>query len=137
MYAILKPVVHVKYTLGHPTVFFLVAGHIALLLCPGTGHLLAPPTKSAAPTIGPGPVLAGVQRPLRRPRFHVWHHDVVLHGRAGQNFGVVFSLWDWLFGTAYRPAAEHPERLGFSDMDAFPKGLLARLAYPLGTKRPA
>ncbi|NKB65864.1 MAG: hypothetical protein GKR89_02270 [Candidatus Latescibacteria bacterium] len=67
---------------------------------------------------------------LNSPRFHVWHHDLVLHGRSGQNFGVIFSLWDWLFGTAYRPQAENPARLGFSDQDAFPKGLLARLVYP-------
>ncbi len=68
---------------------------------------------------------------LNSPRMHVWHHDVVLHGHHGQNFGVVFSVWDWLFGTAYLPAdREGPERLGFADMRHFPRGLLGRFLYP-------
>ena len=70
------------------------------------------------------------------PRFHVWHHDTVLHGRGGQNFAVVFSLWDWLFGTAYSPADRaQPERLGFEGDESFPSGLLPRLLYPLSALR--
>jgi len=65
------------------------------------------------------------------PRMHVWHHDVVLHGRGGQNFGVVFSLWDWLFGTVYWPdGEEQPARLGFKGMERFPRGLIGRLVFP-------
>ena len=65
---------------------------------------------------------------LNSPRMHVWHHDVVLHGRGGQNFGVVFCLWDWLFGTAYLPTDKmQPEKLGFENMETFPRGLLPRL----------
>jgi sterol desaturase/sphingolipid hydroxylase (fatty acid hydroxylase superfamily) len=67
---------------------------------------------------------------LNSPRLHIWHHDVILHGRHGQNFGVVFSLWDFLFGTAYLPAKEQPARLGFSGMERFPETLLPRLFYP-------
>jgi sterol desaturase/sphingolipid hydroxylase (fatty acid hydroxylase superfamily) len=51
-------------------------------------------------------------------------------GRYGQNFGVVFSFWDWIFGTAYMPAEGQPARLGFYRMEEFPEGLLARLLYP-------
>jgi len=70
---------------------------------------------------------------VNSPRFHVWHHDVTLHGRYGQNYGIVFSLWDWLFGTAYLPAEEEqPARLGFEGMEAFPRSLPLRLIYPLG-----
>ena len=36
-------------------------------------------------------------------KMHVWHHDVVQHGRGGQNFGIVLSVWDWIFRTAYWP----------------------------------
>ena len=72
---------------------------------------------------------------INSPRFHVWHHDFVLHGRSGQNFAIVFSLWDWLFGTAYRPAADQPERLGFADMDRFPESLPGRLLYPFWQRR--
>ena len=69
------------------------------------------------------------------PHMHVWHHDVELHGPGGQNFGVVFSLWDWLFGTAYWPAQEQPARLGFARMDLFPGGLAARFLYPFWKAR--
>jgi len=67
---------------------------------------------------------------LNSPRLHVWHHDVINHKKAGQNFGVVFSLWDFLFGTAYLPALQQPEHLGFEGIEQFPKGLVPRLVYP-------
>jgi sterol desaturase/sphingolipid hydroxylase (fatty acid hydroxylase superfamily) len=72
---------------------------------------------------------------LNSPRLHVWHHDVVLHQKFGQNFGVVFSLWDFLFGTAYLPARGEPARLGFERMEEFPQGLLQRLIYPFWKRR--
>jgi sterol desaturase/sphingolipid hydroxylase (fatty acid hydroxylase superfamily) len=69
---------------------------------------------------------------INSPRMHVWHHDVILRGQYGKNFGVVFCLWDWLFGTAYLPTdKDQPERLGFESMEKFPRGLLPRLIYPL------
>ena len=68
---------------------------------------------------------------LNSSRMHVWHHDVELHGRHGQNFAVIFSLWDWVFGTAYLPVdRERPARLGFADQRHFPRGLLRRFLYP-------
>jgi len=70
---------------------------------------------------------------LNSPRLHVWHHDLVQHDPHGQNFGVVFSLWDYLFGTAYAPAQGYPARLGFEGMDQFPSGLISRLIYPIRT----
>ena len=61
----------------------------------------------------------------------MWHHDVVLHGPYGQNYGIVFSLWDWLFGTAYWSVeGEQPARLGFESMEVFPRGLIGRFFYP-------
>ena len=69
---------------------------------------------------------------LNSPRFHVWHHDVILQGQHGQNFAIVLSTWDWLFGTAYYPSErEQPESLGFEDIEKFPRGLIGRLLYPL------
>jgi len=66
------------------------------------------------------------------PMMHVWHHDVEVHGKGGQNFGIVLSVWDWLFGTVYWPKdAERPERLGFAGMDRYPRRLVPRFAYPL------
>lgn len=62
---------------------------------------------------------------------HVWHRDLVLHGRYGQNFGIVFSVWDWLFSTAYFPKeVEQPQELGFENMEKYPTGLVARFVYP-------
>ena len=69
---------------------------------------------------------------LNSPRMHVWHHDRIVRGGHGQNFGVVFSLWDFLFGTALLPeGGAQPERLGFEGIEVFPRGVLGRLVYPL------
>lgn len=70
---------------------------------------------------------------LNSPKMHVWHHDVVLHGNGGQNFGHVLSVWDWLFGTAYWPAdRDNPDRLGFADIDRYPRGVVGRMLFPFG-----
>ncbi len=77
---------------------------------------------------------------LNSPRFHVWHHDVIVRGGHGRNFAVVFSAWDWLFRTAEQPPGQ-PAKLGFEGMETFPKSLPARLFYPFsqwlsGLRRP-
>jgi sterol desaturase/sphingolipid hydroxylase (fatty acid hydroxylase superfamily) len=65
------------------------------------------------------------------PRLHIWHHDVVLHGNAGQNYAIVFSIWDWLFGTIYYPTEKDaPDRLGFQGIHKFPQDLVPRFIYP-------
>lgn len=69
---------------------------------------------------------------LNSPMMHVWHHDVELHGKGGQNFGIVLSVWDWLFGTVYWPEdVDRPRKLGFDGMHQYPRGLVPRFAYPL------
>ena len=69
---------------------------------------------------------------LNSPRFHVWHHDEILHGKHGQNFAIVFSTWDWIFKTSYYPSdIEQPKSLGFENLEKFPKSLLKRLFYPI------
>lgn len=68
---------------------------------------------------------------LNSPRMHVWHHDVELHGKGGQNFGIVLSVWDWLFGTVYWPEQrDEPNRLGFQGMGQYPRSIPGRIAYP-------
>ncbi|MDA0334234.1 MAG: sterol desaturase family protein [bacterium] len=70
---------------------------------------------------------------LNSPKMHIWHHDTEVHGRGGQNFGLVLSVWDWLFRTAYWPAdQEAPQRLGFGGIEAYPRDVPRRLIYPLG-----
>ena len=69
---------------------------------------------------------------VNSPRLHVWHYDVILHGKAGQNYAIVFSVWDWLFKTIYYPQdKESPDQLGFDTIESFPKGLFKRLFYPV------
>jgi sterol desaturase/sphingolipid hydroxylase (fatty acid hydroxylase superfamily) len=69
---------------------------------------------------------------LNSPRMHVWHHDVEQHGKGGQNFGIVLSVWDWLFGTVFWPEDRNePAKLGFRGMSRYPASLLGRFVYPL------
>ena len=68
------------------------------------------------------------------PRMHVWHHDLLKRGEKGRNFGIVFSVWDWLFGTALIPEGQ-PSRLGFEGIESFPTSLPGRLFWPLTALR--
>ncbi len=64
---------------------------------------------------------------LNHPAMHIWHHDLVPHGKYGCNFGINLSLWDWLFGTAFLPDnLEQPAKLGFQGVSRFPKGFFRR-----------
>lgn len=72
---------------------------------------------------------------LNSPKMHVWHHARLEGGAKGHNFGVVFSLWDWLFRTAHLPDGQ-PARLGFQGDEAFPGTLWGRFFWPFsGLKR--
>jgi sterol desaturase/sphingolipid hydroxylase (fatty acid hydroxylase superfamily) len=48
-----------------------------------------------------------LQYVLNGPEMHRWHHaDTV--DRRSVNFATKIAVWDWLFGTAYRPAEKPP-----------------------------
>jgi sterol desaturase/sphingolipid hydroxylase (fatty acid hydroxylase superfamily) len=72
--------------------------------------------------------------PLRylfnNPRMHVWHHEYTKDGRMNLNFGIVLSVWDYLFGTANVPALM-PDQLGFQGMERVPESLVGQMLYPL------
>lgn len=75
---------------------------------------------------------------INSPRMHIWHHMYELpeNRKKGVNFGIGLSLWDWLFGTAYWPDSDEspeqqPEKLGFPDMEDYPKSFIGRFIYPL------
>ena len=73
---------------------------------------------------------------LNSPRMHIWHHDKNPDRPAGVNFGVVFSVWDWIFGTAYMPRdARQPTALGFRNMSKVPSSLLYRFFAPMISKK--
>jgi sterol desaturase/sphingolipid hydroxylase (fatty acid hydroxylase superfamily) len=73
---------------------------------------------------------------LNSPRMHIWHHEYSDDPKATRNFGIIFSCWDWLFGTAYMPD-QSPKRLGFPGVQRFPKGFFAATAWPLTRWLPA
>lgn len=47
---------------------------------------------------------------INSPELHLWHHVHPDHGPVDRNFAITFSLWDWLYRTAYWPA-QSPVRL--------------------------
>ena len=67
---------------------------------------------------------------LNSPRMHLWHHDQSSEGGAAKNFGIVFSLWDHAFGTAYWPRERNPERLGYPGMEEMPATLHGQAFWP-------
>ena len=64
------------------------------------------------------------------PRMHIWHHDFEGDARTTVNFGVIFSCWDWIFGTAKMPD-EPPARIGFPGVETFPRTFFGHVAWPL------
>jgi len=63
------------------------------------------------------------------PNMHIWHHDKVNHLKNGQNFGVIFSTWDYLFKTAYMPKGQ-PLEIGFDGEENYPEDIINRLLWP-------
>ena len=59
-----------------------------------------------------------LQYVLNGPEMHRWHHARELPA-PGKNFGTKLAIWDYLFGTAYRPA-DKPKSYGL-DEPSYPK----------------
>jgi len=70
------------------------------------------------------------------PRMHLWHHDQSSEGGVAKNFGIVLSVWDYLFRTAYWPRDRCPSRLGYPGDDEMPAGFSGQVLWPL-TRRPS
>jgi len=72
---------------------------------------------------------------LNSPRMHIWHHDAERPG-PGVNFGIVLSVWDWIFRTADMPKGPGgPAILGFRRMDEVPMSLFRRFFLPFVDSR--
>ncbi|MCC6816140.1 MAG: sterol desaturase family protein [Saprospiraceae bacterium] len=68
---------------------------------------------------------------FNNPVMHLWHHAKNLPaGSNGVNFGLSLSLWDYLYKTAYVPSENPYEKLGFDQMDKFPKDFIHQEFYP-------
>ena len=67
---------------------------------------------------------------LNSPRMHLWHHDYDVAAGHAVNFGIVFSCWDWLFGTARIPLGP-PRAIGFAGVETFPTNFFGHEIWPL------
>jgi sterol desaturase/sphingolipid hydroxylase (fatty acid hydroxylase superfamily) len=75
-------------------------------------------------TIGAGPL----RRIFVDPAFHRIHHSTDPR-HWGKNFGIMFSIWDQLFGTAYFPKHDEWPDVGLEDR-APPRNIFAWLIHP-------
>ena len=63
------------------------------------------------------------------PRMHLYHHAYDAPA-PGQNFGIILSCWDWLFGTCHLPDEPCP-KIGFPGVDDLPNDFFGQVAWPL------
>lgn len=61
------------------------------------------------------------------PEFHRWHHSKWFKD-YGMNYGTKLAIWDYLFGTVFRPGYKKPRAYGLYD-EAFPLGFFGQLVY--------
>lgn len=81
--------------------------------------------------VGLGPL----GRVFNSPRMHLWHHDASDEGGTSKNYGIVFSLWDHLFGTVYWPRDRSPARIGYRGDEEMPRDVPRQLVFPLVRRR--
>jgi lathosterol oxidase len=63
------------------------------------------------------------------PNNHYYHHSKVCFKKNGQNFGLIFSFWDLMFGTYYLP--KKVDTMIGLEKDNLPKGFIRRLLHPI------
>lgn len=68
---------------------------------------------------------------FNNPVMHLWHHvwDLPSGKPKGINFGISLSTWDYIFKTAAIPKDDAHIKLGFPEMEKFPRGFLSQLFY--------
>jgi sterol desaturase/sphingolipid hydroxylase (fatty acid hydroxylase superfamily) len=67
---------------------------------------------------------------LNSPRMHIWHHDYEGDSKTTVNFGIIFSSWDWIFGTAKMPP-DPPAHLGFDGVETYPDNFFTQEIWPM------
>lgn len=67
-----------------------------------------------------------LQYVINGPEMHRWHHAVD-HDAHNRNFSTKLAIWDWIFGTAWRPEGRKPQGYGL-DAD-IPSTYLGQHAY--------
>jgi sterol desaturase/sphingolipid hydroxylase (fatty acid hydroxylase superfamily) len=68
---------------------------------------------------------------FNNPQMHIWHHayDLPKERRYGVNFGLTLSIWDYIWKTDYIPHDGRDIRLGFPDIEHFPKSFTEQSLY--------
>lgn len=67
---------------------------------------------------------------FNNPVMHLYHHAYSLpEGKAGVNYGISLSLWDYLFKTNYIPEESGNIELGFEGDDQFPQDFVGQNTY--------
>jgi len=69
---------------------------------------------------------------FNNPKMHIWHHSRSLPKEHphGMNYGITFSIWDYLFGTAYLPKDGKDIELGFEGDEDFPADFKEQVLFP-------
>jgi sterol desaturase/sphingolipid hydroxylase (fatty acid hydroxylase superfamily) len=70
------------------------------------------------------------------PQMHLWHQaeELPKERRNGVNFGITLSMWDYIFGLNYVPKEDGNIKLGFDDMDKYPKSFWKQFTYSFWKK---
>ena len=74
-----------------------------------------------------GPLFRAAEHIIVSPGIHHTHHGFGKDGASYRNFGVLLSVWDWVFGTLHIPEGR-PYRYGIPGHNAH---WLEELAYPM------
>ncbi len=74
---------------------------------------------------------------FNNPVMHIWHHAEALpkkQHRYGVNFGISLSIWDYIFRTAFTNDEGRDIKLGFKNIERFPKNFPGQFIYPINRK---
>jgi sterol desaturase/sphingolipid hydroxylase (fatty acid hydroxylase superfamily) len=65
------------------------------------------------------------------PEMHIWHHAYEMPDDKpyGVNFGLTLAIWDYIAKTAHMPHSGRDIKLGFSDIDHYPKTFWKQITY--------
>ncbi|MCB0664058.1 MAG: hypothetical protein KDC24_15030, partial [Saprospiraceae bacterium] len=68
------------------------------------------------------------------PEMHIWHHAYELPKDQpyGVNFGITLALWDYIWKTDYIPYSGRDIKLGFPEVEEFPKTFWGQVKYGFG-----
>jgi sterol desaturase/sphingolipid hydroxylase (fatty acid hydroxylase superfamily) len=71
------------------------------------------------------------------PEMHRWHHSLGDDRARNRNFSTKLAVWDWMFGTAYKPEGIKAASYGIGN--PFPENYFVQQAYafrPLASESP-